>query len=446
MDKGFQQIKVGIHNKSGSVVGQTKKINWKVGAALVVANMIGTGVFTSLGFQLQDVQNSWSILGLWLLGGILALIGAFCYAEMGSVFRESGGEYVFLSKVYHPVLGYLAGWISLTVGFAAPVALSAMALGEYMGNVLEIHPTFMAAGTILLVALIHSFNLKVSSRFQSYATWFKVLLMLFLIGAGFWVSSEATAFDFSFGWTAEILTPSFAIAFVFVTYSYTGWNAAAYIIEEIDQPKVNLPRALVRGTLLVTILYVLLHLIFLKHGELDALKGQLDVGHVYATRVFGDKGAVIINLLVAFFLVSSISAMTWVGPRVSQAMGKDYPLWGFLNRENKQQIPVRAVWFQAGIALVYVLTGTFESVLLYCGFILQIAALLTVAGVFVLRRRKLKEEYFRAPLYPLLPITFVVLSLWVLSYLLIQQPVESLIGLLILGVGVLTNFLNPKVK
>ncbi len=420
------------------------KISWKVGAALVVANMIGTGVFTSLGFQLQDVQNSWSILGLWFLGGVLALIGAFCYAEMGSVFRQSGGEYIFLSQVYHPVLGYLAGWISLTVGFAAPVALSAMALGEYMGNVLELHPTFMAVSTILLVAFIHSFNINVSSQFQSYATWFKVLLILFLIGAGFWVSSEVTAFDFSLGWTAEILTPSFAIAFVFVTYSYTGWNAAAYIIEEIDQPKVSLPKALVRGTLLVTILYVLLHLVFLKHGELDTLRGQLDVGHVFATRVFGNSGAVIINLLVAFFLVSSISAMTWVGPRVSQAMGKDYRIWAFLNRKNKKQIPVRAIWFQAGIAVTYVLTGTFESVLLYCGFILQIAALLTVAGIFVLRRRKGKEEYFRAPLFPVLPVVFVILSLWVLSYLLINQPTESLVGLLILGIGTLTYFLNPK--
>ena len=428
------------------MAAHSKKINWKVGAALVVANMIGTGVFTSLGFQLQDVQNTWSILGLWLLGGILALIGAFCYAEMGSVFRESGGEYIFLSRVYHPVLGYLAGWISLTVGFAAPVALSAMALGEYMGNVLELHPSFMAVGTILLVALIHSFNIKVSSGFQSYATWFKVLLIFFLIGAGLWVSSEATAFDFSLSWTAEILTPSFAIAFVYVTYSYTGWNAAAYIIEEIDQPRLNLPKALVRGTLLVTLLYVLLHLVFLKHGEMDALKGQLDVGHVYGTRVFGNSGAMIINLLVAFFLVSSISAMTWVGPRVSQAMGRDYPLWGFLNRKNKKEIPVRAIWFQAGIAVTYVLTGTFESVLLYCGFILQIAALLTVSGVFILRKKHKDKAAYRAPFYPLLPLIFVVLSLWVLFYLLLQQPVESLIGLLILGVGTLSYFLNPKGK
>ena len=428
------------------MVAQTKKISWKVGAALVVANMIGTGVFTSLGFQLQDVQNTWSILGLWLLGGILALIGAFCYAEMGSVFRESGGEYIFLSRVYHPVLGYLAGWISLTVGFAAPVALAAMALGEYMGNVLELPPSVMAVGIIILMGLVHSFNLKVSSTFQSFATWFKVLLIAFLIAAGFWLTSTATSFDFSMGWTAEVLTPSFAVAFVYVTYSYTGWNAAAYIIEEIERPRVNLPKALVRGTLLVTVLYMLLHLVFLKHGQLEALKGQIDVGHIFALQLFGEQGAIIINLLIAFFLISSISAMTWVGPRVSQAMGKDYPLWRFLNRKNKRQIPVTAIWFQVAIAIAYVLTGTFESVLLYCGFILQIASLLTVSGVFVLRKKYKKEASFQSPLYPIFPVIFVVLSLWVLSYLLLQQPVETLIGLLILGLGTGTYFLNPRRK
>jgi APA family basic amino acid/polyamine antiporter len=125
-------------------------------------------------------------------------------------------------------------------------------------------------------------------------------------------------------------------------------------------------------------------------------------------------------------------------------MGKDFRIWNFLNRQNKNQIPVLAVWFQAGIALTYVLTSTFESVLLYCGFILQIAALLTVSGLFVLRRRKIKENYFRAPLYPILPLVFILLSLWVLAYLLIQQPVESLVGLLILGVGTLTYFLNSR--
>ena len=375
----------------------SKKIGWKVGAALVIANMIGTGVFTSLGFQLVDIQNSWSIVILWLLGGVMALIGALCYAEVGSAFHISGGEYVFLSRLYHPFLGYLAGWVSLFVGFAAPVALAAMALGAYGSNVVDVPPKYLALGVLLVVSAIHSFNLRASSRFQAWATWFKVLLIGFLIGAGMLIGRETTALDFSSAWTSEILTPSFAIAFVYVSYSYTGWNAAAYIVEEIDRPRINLPKALVQGTLLVVVLYVLLQLVFLKHGSLDSLKGVLDVGHVFAENVFGPGGASLINLLIAFFLISSISAMVWVGPRVSMAMGADYPLWGFLKRKNRYDIPVTAIWFQTAISMVYVITGTFESVLLYCGFILQLSSALAVGGVFVLRSKKIGEDRFKSP-------------------------------------------------
>ena len=421
-----------------------RKIGWKVAAALVVANMIGTGVFTSLGFQLVDIQNSWSIVFLWLLGGVMALVGALCYAEVGCAYPKSGGEYLFLTRLYHPFLGYLAGWVSLFVGFAAPVALAAMALGAYLSNVVTVPPKALAVGAVLLISMIHSFNLRTSSRFQSLATWFKVLLIAFLISAGLLLGSEETALDFSGGWSAEVLTPSFAIAFVYVSYSYTGWNAAAYIIEEVDRPRMNLPKALVQGTLLVTLLYVLLQLVFLRHGTVETLKGELDVGHVFAANVFGPKGAGLINLLIAFFLISSISAMVWVGPRVSMAMGADYRLWGVLRRKNKHGIPVSAIWFQAVISIAYVLTGTFESVLLYCGFILQLSSALTVAGVFVLRKRNAGNGRFIAPWHPLLPTVFLLLSLWILGYLLLAQPRESLMGLLILVAGAATYFLSGR--
>lgn len=407
--------------------------------------MIGTGVFTSLGFQLQDVQNTWSILFLWGLGGILAITGAFCYAEIGSRIRKSGGEYIFLSELYHPIVGYLSGWISLTIGFAAPVALAAMALGAYLGNVLQFNPTLLALVAILGVSVVHSFNLNFSSYFQSYASWSKVLLILFLILTGFYYMPSNTALDFSNGWTTELLTPSFAIAFVYVSYSYTGWNAAAYIIEEIDRPKINLPKALIRGTLIVTVLYVFLQLVFLKHADIEQLRGQIDIGHVYATQILGDQGAKIINILISFFLISSISAMIWVGPRVSFAMSKDFRIWHFLQKRNRYNLPVVAVWVQAALSVVYVLTGTFESVLLYCGFILQLSSALTVAGVFFLRKKSSSEEYFRAPFYPLLPIIFTVFSIWILAYLIIDRPVECLIGLLILTIGLVTFFINKRI-
>jgi APA family basic amino acid/polyamine antiporter len=422
----------------------TKKIGWKVAAALVVANMIGTGVFTSLGFQLVDVQNSWSVTGLWVLGGIMALVGALCYAEVGSAYPKSGGEYVFLTKMYHPFVGYLAGWVSLIVGFAAPVALAAMALGAYLSNVLPFSPTGMAVGIVIVISAVHSFNIVVSSRFQTFATWFKVVLIAFLILAGLFISSEVSALDFSGSWTAEVLTPSFAIAFVYVSYSYTGWNAAAYILDEIDAPHKNLPKALFRGTLVVTLLYVLLQLVFLKHGSLDTLKGQIDVGHVFATEVFGPKGASLINFLIAFFLISSISAMVWVGPRVSMAMSEDYSLWGFLRRKNQNGIPVIAIWFQAIISVFYIVTGTFESVLLYCGFILQLSSALAVGGVFILRKRNPSASCYRSPFFPWLPMIFLIFSVWILGYLIVNQPYESLMGGAILAVGTLTYFLSPK--
>ncbi len=423
---------------------KAKKIGWKVAAALVIANMIGTGVFTSLGFQLLDIENTWSIAALWVLGGVMALVGAFCYAEVGSAYPRSGGEYLFLTKMYHPFAGYLAGWVSLIVGFAAPVALAAMALGAYLSNLVALSPAGMAIGIVLLVSAIHSFNLNISSRFQAFATWFKVLLLAFLILAGLFAGSSSSALDFSGTWTGEVLTPAFAIAFVYVSYSYTGWNAAAYILDEIDQPRRNLPKALVRGTLVVTLLYVLLQLVFLKHGSLEALKGQIDVGHVFATEVFGPLGASLINSLIAFFLVSSISAMVWVGPRVSMAMSQDYPFWGFLKSKNSFGIPVVAIWFQALISIFYITTGTFESVLLYCGFILQLSSAMAVGGIFILRKRTPPASGYQSPFYPWLPLIFLGFSAWILGYLLVNQPLESLMGLGILVAGALTYFISPK--
>ncbi|MCW5515405.1 amino acid permease [Muriicola sp. Z0-33] len=408
--------------------------------------MIGTGVFTSLGFQLQDIENTWSILILWTLGGVMAIAGAFCYAEIGSTFKKSGGEYVFLSKLYHPIAGYLSGWISLIIGFAAPIALAAMALGVYLGNVFQIDPKILALAAIILVAVVHSFSINISSQFQSYASWFKVLLILFLVVMGVLYAPDNSALNFSNAWQTELFLPSFAIAFVYVSYSYTGWNAAAYIVEEFHQPDINLPKALLRGTLIVTLLYVLLQYVFLKHGSLDQLKGQLDIGHVFASELLGSDGAKIINILISFFLISSISAMTWVGPRVSFAMSKDLKIWSFLKKKNKNNLPVMAVWFQTGISIVYVLTGTFESVLLYCGFILQLAAALTVAGVFFVRKNKAIQGSYKAPLYPLLPIIFTAFSIWILIYLIMNRPKESGIGLLIVGIGLITYFINQKIS
>ncbi|MBT8190595.1 MAG: amino acid permease, partial [Bacteroidia bacterium] len=227
-------------------------------------------------------------------------------------------------------------------------------------------------------------------------------------------------------------------------YSYTGWNAAAYIIEEIKDPVINLPKALIRGTFIVTLLYVLMQFVFLKHASIDQMKGQVDVGHIVAANLFGNKGGLIISYLIAVFLISSISAMVWVGPRVSMVMAQDYKLWSFLGKTNKKQIPVRAIWFQAIISLVLILTGTFEQVLLYCGFILMLSSLLCVLGTFKLHMDRTVKLKYTNPTYPWFPAFFVVIGILILSFMIYEKPVESLLGLVNILIGIITYFVSLK--
>lgn len=421
-----------------------RKIGARSATALVIANMIGTGVFTSLGFQLADTQNSISIVLLWVLGGVIALAGAFSYAELGAFFKRSGGEYHFLSELYHPLVGYLSGWVSLTVGFAAPIALAAMAMAAYLAESIPGSPAWMATLVILFVSIVHSVNIQRSSRFQVFTTALKVILIFGFVILGFVLAPAVpNAMDWSSSWQQEIVLPAFAVSLVYVTYAYSGWNAAAYILDEIREPARNLPRALILGTLIVTILYVLLHWVFLRHAGLEALTGKVEVGQVVAEQLFGKSGGQWISLAIALFLISSISAMVWVGPRVSLVMAEDHRFWSFLNNRNEHGIPVRAVWFQSALSILLVWSGTFEEVLLYCGFILQLFACLAVIGTFILRRRQQPLPY-RNPTHPWLPILFIIASLWILSFLFIDRPTESLFGLANLAAGWMSYRISTK--
>ena len=419
------------------------KIGWVSAGALVVANMIGTGVFTSLGFQLEDVRNTWSIVFLWSLGGLVALAGAFSYAELGAYYRRSGGEYHYLSELYHPLVGYLSGWVSLTVGFAAPVALAAMAMGAYLYQLTGIPPKWLAAAVVLLTSLAHSTSIRQSSLFQNSLTLLKLVLILGFIVAGLTMTTEYEALDWSGKWQEELLLPAAAVSLVYVTYSYTGWNAAAYIVEEIEQPARNLPRGLIYGTLIVVVLYELLQLVFLKNASYGQLSGQLEIGQVVAVNLFGLRGGQLVSTAIALFLLSSVSAMIWVGPRVSLVMAEDHALWRFLKYKNEHEVPVRAVWFQSAISLLMIATGTFEQVLLYCGFILQLFSALSVAGIIKLRLRGVDLPY-RSPAYPWMPLFFLIVSAWIIVFLLFEQPLESAIGLGILVLGLVTYWWSGR--
>lgn len=390
--------------------------------------MIGTGVFTSLGFQLVDTSNTWSILLLWLMGALLALCGAISYAELGTHLLRSGGEYHFLSRMYHPMIGYLSGWVSLTVGFAAPIALAAMALGEYLALYLPWSKLKTGLFAIVVISLAHSLSLRKSSRFQNATTAVKLAIIVFFILSGFLGPTDQNAFDWSQGWTEEIFKPAFAVSFVYVTFSYSGWNAAAYITEEIKDARRNLPRALILGTLVVSLLYILLNLVFLRQATHATLQGELEVGQIAAVALFGEKGGMLLSLGIGLMLISSISAMVWAGPRVIQVMAEDHRLWRWFSVSQRGGIPVRAIWLQTTITVLLVLTGTFEQVLLYSGFVLQLFSALAVGAVFLLRRQTGGQDGFRSPWYPLPQVLFLLLSAWVILFLFLEQPFESLLG------------------
>ena len=412
-------------------------IGWPTATAIVIANMIGAGIFTSLGFQLVDTVNTWSIILLWSSGALMALCGALSYAELGTYWTRSGGEYHFLSKAFHPLLGYLSGWVSLTVGFAAPVALAAMALGEYIGPYLNVPDILLAFITIIVISLFHSTSLKRSSLVQNITTVLKIGLILVLIYFGVTRTSTETSFLWDTSWKNEIVLPAFAVSFVYVTFSYSGWNAAAYIADEIRDVRRNLPKALLTGTLVVSMLYLALNIVFLKHNSLADIKGELEIGQITAISLFGATGGELISFGIALLLISSISAMVWAGPRVTQVMGEDHRLWHWFSKKTSKKIPRRAIWLQAIITIVMVVTGTFEQVLIYSGFILQLFAALTVSGIFVVRRQNAHHEGFKSPLFPVPQIIFLMFSAWVLVYLLRAQPLESGLGLINILVGFL---------
>jgi len=424
-----------------------RSVGFVTASSIVIANIIGTGIFTSLGFQLADIRSGFPLLMLWTVGGVAALCGALCYGELSAALPRSGGEYHFLSQIYHPSLGFMAGFVSATVGFAAPVALAAMAFGKYLQGVLEYgSPLLFSFGVVWLVTAFHLANLRVGSAFQNFFTLVKLLLIGALIVAGLFVQPKQ-AIDFfpTRGDTTAIFSGPFAVALVYVMYSYSGWNAAVYIIGEIKQPEKNVPRALLAGTGIVIVIYVLLNAIFLATTPMEELKGQLEVALIAGKHIFGTNGGRLAGAVICLGVVSAISSMTWIGPRVSMSMGEDHWLLRLLGRKNVHGIPTNAILFQLLIVNLLLLTRSFESVVQYTQFSLLLCSLLSVLGVMVLRgRRPELARPYRLWAYPLPPIFFSAITLWMMFYLLRSKTVESLGGLATALVGLLLYFCASK--
>ncbi len=425
-----------------------RNFDGKTAAALVIANMVGTGVFTSLGFQLLDFDSGFVLLSLWAVGGAAALCGALCYAELGAALPGSGGEYHFLSEIYHPAAGFISGWVSATVGFAAPTALAALTFGSYLSAVFpQLSALWLATALIACLSLLHCHSHKQSGLTQTMLTLLKLLLIIGFcvaatLGAG---SPQDIVFTPQAGDGLLIMGGAYAVALIYVNYAFSGWNAATYISAELRSPQTTLPWVLAGSTALVALLYLALNGVFLIAAPVDALRGKVEVGYIAAQFAFGEHVAGLVGVMLGILLISTVSAMILAGPRVLHRIGQDFALFRPLGALNEHGIPSRAILLQAAISLVLLWTSSFERILVFSGALMALNTLFAVLGLFVLRlRRPELHRPFRVTLYPLPPILFLLITGWTLFYTVQQRPTEATLCLYVLAAGALLYLFSVK--
>ncbi len=424
-----------------------RHISMWTASSFVIASMIGTGVFTSLGFQLNDIQSIFPLIMLWIVGGVVALCGALSYSELGAALPRSGGEYHLLSRIIHPSIGFAGGFVSATVGFSAPAVLAAMALGTYFAAIFPaFDPIWVACSMILIFHFLHAFSLKWGTLFQGWSTGIKVILIFIFIIAGFMMNDhQVISILPKPGDVKLIMSSGFAVSLVWVYYAYTGWNSTIYFAGEVRNPQKDLPRSLLLGTSFVMVLYVLLNYIFLYTTPMSEMVGQVEVGYISGVRIFGQTGAGIIAIGISFLLLSTISSYVFIGPRIMETMGEDYSYIRILSKNNSQGIPIYAFILQLAICLLFIFTSSFEQVLMYTGIALIITNSATVAAVFVLRKREPElPRPYKVWGYPWTPILFLAVNAWILFYTFKEQTVESIIGVSLFLASILLYYLGKK--
>ena len=421
--------------------------------ALVIANMIGAGIFTTTGFQAADLRHPGFIFALWVVGGVLALLGALCYAELGAMMPHAGGEYVYLRETYGPAWGFMSAFVSLTAGFSAAIAAATESFVVYLGHFLPFLAEerllvgnigivdLVAVGVVWLLVWIHMRAVRSGTGFNDLMTVFKVAGIVAILLAAAAIGE---------GDLANLTTPSpsfqelsrgdtfaaFGTSLIFVMFCFSGWNAAAYVAGEMEDPQRDLPRALLLGTVVVLVLYLGLNAVYFYGASVDQLAGEVEVGVVAARTLFGDWGVDLVTIVLCASILASASAMTFAGPRVYYALGKDFRPFALLARTRSTGAPAIALLAQGAVTSVIIVSGRVDQIQQYAGFTLTLFASLAVSSVIVLRLRQPSvERPFRAWGYPLSPVLFLAVSVWMMFWAFRGRPVESTLSFVTVAVG-----------
>jgi APA family basic amino acid/polyamine antiporter len=433
---------------------------------IVIANMIGAGIFSTSGLLMMDLHHPLLMIVLWIAGGLIALCGAMAYGELGAAMPLAGGEYVFLSKLYRPILGFLSGWVSFFVGFSAPIAASAILFTEYITRPLpgllrlgifnetveaQILKKFYAILLIAVFTLIHRRGVELGAKVQNYLTVPKVILIVGLIFFGFLLGkgdmahiSQGTPFTFDFsGWK------TIGLALMWIMFSYAGWNASAYIGSEVKDPKKNMPHSLLLGTGIVMLLYLCLNLLYvyaiapayfdnIAPEEMDKV---IPIAALAVGNLFGRNLESLLSVFISFVLLSSLSAYIILGPRVYYSMSKDRAFFKFASDVHpKFGVPSKSILLQGIIAIFMAFFGTFDQLLTYMGFSLGIFPILSVLGVFKLRKSNM--SVIKLPGFPLTSLVYIIVGVVILFLAFFERPMESsiAIGTVLIGIPVYMIF------
>ena len=411
----------------------------RTATTLVIASMVGTGVFTSLGFQLQEIQSGFVLLLLWVVGGVIALAGAVSYAELGAVLPRSGGEYNFLARIYHPAAGFVSGCISTIMGFAAPTALIAITFGTYIASAFPGQsPKLWAVGLILALTSVHATTRRAGARVQRSTTFLKIVLIVsFCLAAWFWApTAQPINFSPSSGQLSLITGGAFAVALIYVSYAYTGWNTVTYMMDELKEPEKVLSGIMSKGTAIVLCLYLLLNFTFLVTTPIDLMVGRVEIGYVVANHVFGRNGAAFMGIVLAALLISTLSALTLAGPRVLLVLGQDFTKLRGFAKTNHAGVPYIAVLTQSALSLIFIATASFDFILVFAGFALGLNSFLTVFGIFILRwQGRAPSPHYQIPFYPLPPLLFLALMGWTLFHIVSLRPAEAWASLSVIAIA-----------
>ena len=440
--------------------GLGRHVTRRTATLLVVANIIGAGIFTTTGFQAADIGHPLIILGLWLLGGVIAVCGALAYGELGAAMPRAGGEYVYLRQTYGGAFGFMSAFVSLVAGFSAPIASVVKGLVGYLAPFV---PALAEGGgglpglgdlaAVAIVWLLIAIQLRGATsgfRMVDWVTLTKVggivlvLLAAIVLGRGRLAGLVTPAAGFAELGAAGLMT-GLATSLVFVMFCYSGWNAAAYIAGELRHPERDLPRSLLTGTGVVVLLYLGMNAVYFYGAPIEQLAGRVEVGLIAARNLFGEVGAVLVTSVLCASLLGSAAAMTVAGPRVYYALGRDYRAFGLLARTGRGGVPVTALLLQGVVTSAIIVSGRIDQIMQYAGFTLTLFASLAVSSVITLRvRRPEMRRPFRCWGYPWTPLFFLATSGWMMVWAVRGRPAESLLSLLTVAAGGLLFYLTRR--